>query len=120
MSIDFCTEDEEDELIQQWIEDRYNELIEKHGPGASGGPCHVSLDDGNYNCLVDDTDIAAYAIVRILAKKHDLENFDTNHPEFYEYQSDLYDDNEINVLFDTYLTMKNIVSIIGPAKLNQL
>ncbi len=113
-------DEHEEELVREWIEDRYKELIEKHGPVASGGPCHVSLDDNNYNHLVGDTDIAAYAIVRILAEKHDLYNFHTNQSEFYEYQAELYDDHPIDVLFDTYLTMENIVDIIGPARLNEL
>ena len=109
----YDTPEEEEEMIRKWIDDRYDELIEKHGPQASGGPCHVSLDDGNYHCLATDTNMAALAIIRVLYNECDFTNFDMNN-------QDLYDDYPLDMLFDTYLTMKNIRDTIGVVKLNQL
>ena len=106
-------EGEKEDAIRQWIEARYDELIEKHGPQASGGPAHVSLDDGNYQCLATDTNLAALAIIRVLYNECDFTNFKMDN-------QDLYDDCSLEMLFDTYLTMKNIRDTIGVVRLSQL
>jgi hypothetical protein len=105
--------EDEDQLTRDWIEDRYNELIEKHGPEATGGPCHVSLDDENYHCLANDTNMAALAIIRVLYNTCDFSQISMRN-------QDLYDDCPLEMLVDTYLTMRNIVDIIGVEKLSEL
>ena len=117
---------DDDELVGNWINDRYEELLEEY-PAASGGPCHVSLDDGNYNLIYDDMLVAAIAIVRKFNKDHGMplrmNSLFANNDiarALEAFTHDLYDDCPTDMLMASYLTMKNIVDIIGRENLENL
>jgi hypothetical protein len=116
----------DEDLITQWIEERYEELILAH-PSASGGPCHVSLDDGNYQLIYEDMLVAAIAIVRKFNKDHDMPlrmnslfADDDIARALDSFTHDLYDNYPTEVLMASYLTLKNIVDIIGRDTLKNL
>lgn len=103
---------------REWIGCRYEELLEKHGLIASGGPCHVSLDDQNYYCIPGDAEMAAFVIVRKLQNMYNFE--DSLEYKDLEHYAQLYADYPLEVLFDSYLTLANIVEVIGQHRLENL
>lgn len=110
--------DDEERMICEWIDDRYEELLDKHGIIASSGPCHVALDDQNYYCIPGDTEMAAYVIVCKLQNMYNFE--DSLEYKDLEHYAQLYEDYPLDVLFDSYLTLANIVEVIGARRLENL
>jgi len=118
-------ENDDDDLVRGWIDDRYQELLEWY-PSASGGPCHTALDDGNHNLIYSSMLMAAMAIVRKFIKEHDMPLGFLSHPTddvlfaLNSCSPDLYDEYPTDMLMASYLCMKNMVDVLGRETLENL